>query len=93
MLADLNGRSIVQIPVKAGVSDPAPWPTRRVFLLVAPRPDAKATQPVVIKNVLLLAIRREGDSAWATVALLPDQLTALGSLLGSADIFVVWPAA
>lgn len=93
LLADLNGRSILKIPLKAGVSDPDPRPSRCVSLLVTPRPDAKTTQPVVIKNVVLLGIRHDGDSTLASVALLPDQLTAIGSLLGSANVFVVWPAA
>ena len=92
LLAELNGRSILQLSVRVGGPEPELKPPLRVSLLLAPRSDAKGIQPAVLKDVLLLATGREGDSTWASVALLPDQLAALGSLLGSADVFVVRPA-
>lgn len=93
LLADLHARSILTILVKAGgpVSDPGP--SRQVSLLLSPHADAKATESVPIKNVLLLTLRHERDGTWATVALLSDQLTIIGPLLGSSDVYIVWPPA
>jgi len=92
LLADLTRRSLLQVPVKSSAPEATMKLPLHVFLLLSPRADANAAQAAVLKDVILLAIRRDGDSSWASVAVLPDQLAVLSSLLGSADVFVVQTA-
>jgi hypothetical protein len=90
LLAELSCRSLLQIQLKSGVPSSDSRLPRRVWLLVAPRLDAKAAQPAVLKDVFLLTVVREGDSTRASIAVRPDQLRQLGALIGSADVFVVY---
>jgi hypothetical protein len=91
LLAELSCRSLLQIQLKSAVPSSDSRLPRRVWLVVAPRLDAKASQPAVLKDVLLLTVIREGESIRASIAVRPDQLTQLAALIGSADVFVVYP--
>lgn len=91
LLAELSRRLVLQITIKSSLPSPDSKIPHRVWLLAAPRLDAKVTQPQVLKDVFLLAVVRDGDSTRASIAVLPDQLMQLGALIGSADVFVVYP--
>jgi hypothetical protein len=91
LLAELSCRSLLQIQLKSGVPSSDSKLPHRVWLVVAPRLDAKASQPAVLKDVFLLTVTREGESTRVSIAVRPDQLKQLGALIGSADVFVVYP--
>jgi hypothetical protein len=90
LLAELSCRSLLQIQLKSSLPSSDSKLPHRVWLVVARRLDVKAAQPAVLKDVFLLTAIREGEATRASIAVRPDQLQQLSTLIGS-DVFVVYP--
>jgi|SRR5579872_2277124 len=80
--ARLKDLIILDLPVRLGQTEP-PRETS-VMLVVSPHAEGAAWSGAVI----LLAIRRSGNSAWASVALTKEQLDSVKGLLGESDIYL-----
>jgi hypothetical protein len=91
LLAELSCRSLLQIQLKSSLPSSDSKLPHRVWLVVARRLDVKAAQPAVLKDVFLLTVIREGEATRASIAVRPNQLQQLSTIIGSADIFVVYP--
>ncbi len=91
LLAELNCRLLLQIQLKSGVPRFDSKLPHRVWLLLAPRLDAKPMEPVLLKDVFLLTVIRDGESTRASIAVRPDQLRQIGALASADDVFMVYP--
>ena len=94
----LDGRQVLTIPIKGSAISSTVRPASRVRLLFSPRNQDVCCQNVsktgkpddlVLNDVIVLSINRQGDSSAITVALKSaEDLTKALLLLSTSDIFI-----
>jgi hypothetical protein len=87
----LNGRQVVTMPIKSAAISSTVRPASRVRLLFSPRnpDDSKTITDLIIDDVIVLAVNRQGDSSSITVALKnKDDLAKTLLLLSTSDILI-----
>jgi hypothetical protein len=88
----MSGRRILSIPVNPRTLSSTVTPPAHVWLLLSPRTTGeKEPQPVLLKDVILLSINKQGDGASIEVAVTDDCLKMMEPLLGGAEAFVLQP--
>lgn len=90
MSSMLVGRYVVSLPIKSAQIQVSNPPLYGVKLMLTPRDKEKSG--VVIDDVILLAIKRENETTFVTVAVADAAVTSMQSLVGISDIYVLEPA-
>lgn len=89
----MGGRRVLSIPVNPRTISPTLAAPAHVWLLLSPRATGeKEPQPVLLKDLILLSINRQGDGASVEMAVTDDCLKMMEPLLGGAEAFVLQPA-
>jgi hypothetical protein len=89
---DLDGRQILTMPIAKATLSATAVAGGRVSLLVSPRDGSETSlQPLLLDDVILLAVERDGDATSVVVAINADEIAALAALLGRSEIFVLQP--
>jgi hypothetical protein len=87
----LTGREVLTIPIRLAAISSTIGPASRVRLLFSPwNQDASkiSKTDLIVNDVIVLAINRQGDSSSITVALNADDLTKALLLLSKSDILI-----
>ena len=90
LTAAMKGRKLLSLPVNARALDPTTEIPARVRLLLSPRAAGeKEAQPVFLGDVILLSVKKEGDTASIEVALTDDSLKEVGAVLAESEVYLL----
>lgn len=92
--ADAQDRALLSFPVKAGTFNPDLGPGDRVTLIFTSRAASPATSNAapptpMLRDVLVMAVQRQGDAVSLVGAVRSSEVTSLGSTLVGADVAIV----
>lgn len=88
----MRDRRVLSIPVNTRALSSSLAPPAHVWLLLSTRATGEnVPQPVLLKDVILLTINRQGDTASIEVAVTEECLKAMEPLLGASETFVLQP--
>lgn len=88
----LGSRHLLTLAVKHGTVGQSIKMPANVWLLFPP-PDEKIPKALLVKDVLLLTVRQDGEHVTATVALTESGLAEMRDYAGRTEILVIQPAA
>jgi hypothetical protein len=91
--SDLAGLDLLSVPISRDRLTAAAVPGARVSLLFSPREAAPGgPQPLILNNLLVLALEPRGDTVALTVATRRDDAQRAAALYGTSDVVVLQPA-
>jgi hypothetical protein len=88
---EIGKRYILALPAEQGTAGREIKTPAAVWLLL-PSPDEKAPAAVLVKDVLLLAVRRDGERVTATIAVTEQGLNEIKNCVGRTKAIVIQPA-
>lgn len=89
---EMAGRQLLILPVRVETLIPAIKPKAHVSLLFSPQEHTVHTsQPFFLRDVLVLAVHRHGESASIVVAINQDALEKVIPLVGTSGVFILQP--
>jgi hypothetical protein len=89
---EIGKRHLLALPVEQGTAVQETKTPATVWLLL-PSNDEKIPTAVLVKDVLLLAVRRNGGRLTATIAVTEQGLTEIKNCVGRTEAIVIQPAA
>jgi hypothetical protein len=89
---ELAGRHLLILPVKRATAGQAIETPATVWILL-PSPEEKISSAALVKDVLLLAVKQDGERVTATIAVTEDGLAKMKDYMGRTEAIVIQPAA
>jgi hypothetical protein len=90
--SEVGKRHLLALPVEQGTAVQEIKTPATVWLLL-PSHDEKIPTAVLVKDVLLLAVRRNGGGMTATIAVTEQGLTEMKNCIGRIEAIIIQPAA
>ncbi len=84
---ELNGRILVRLKVQVTTIFSGMHPPFRASLMVAPR--ERATTALLLNDLMVLDLQKEGDGLSIVVAIAPADATALASYVARSDLLLI----
>jgi len=89
---ELAGRHLLVLPVRQATAGQAIETPATVWILL-PSPEEKISPAALVKDVLLLAVRQDGERVTATIAVTEDGLAEMKDYMGRTEAIVIQPVA